>query len=1233
MTRQLRWHDVRVDLVEDGGLVSSSLTGSVLGDTAGVNATRRIDEALLRSVGRVAEKAASWDEQLDVGQRLGQLLLPPPLRAVLKDALGSLPDDEALRLGVQTSGAVLDMLPWEFTHVPSLRSDLAIGPYLVLHDRISLVRRVSRSPELDRVRLPKRPLRAVLAAATAVPGYARLQASEATIVATTLLEAGWECSVSGDPVRREQLRIETSSPHALFHFVGHGGPEGQLLVLADDLEGRLDLVDIDELGTALVAAGVEIVVLNACRTGFAGSPRSPANHLIGLGIPAVVSMQHAVEDSHAIAFARAFYESLLRAEGIDQAMSRGRAAMNTGVLSDWGVPVLHLRGSPPEIITPTAAVGDRVTSPRRRVRFRVPALVDGFSGRDAELEALGATAGPASTGIRCQVVTGMGGVGKTQLSTAYLHRRADSYDIVAWIRAEEAGGTADLAELADVLGIAHEGASPSESASRVRPHLEASDSTWLLVLDNIAGPSALRDVPTSGHGEILATSRTRGGYESFGTEVPLDTFDSATATAYLVARTGRVDEAVDAATVADLLGGLPLALSHAASVCELSLGLRFTDYIELLEHLRAEELFDDSRDSLYETTVALTWAASRSMAMADSSRSVAVTEMAAFLAPDGIQLTLFDLPGADARVRKETSDAIRALRRYSLLDVVGGVARMHRVLQKVVRDSLPPTSARDAMSAVVQALTEARPATTDDPADWRAWQDLVPHIRSLARSVVVEPVEHEAVVELLHGAVEFLVWSGAPQEALETADQALTVATKLIGPDHQAMVGIRHVMAQAMHLAGDIEAAIRELESLLEQVRGDHNVPGDTIADVATTLAAAYESARRSWDAIDVMTPIVESTNLSGSRRGEATKALAASCLSVGRARAAVELLQSIEATGTINGSTTLDTINRAILLASARRAAGDLEEARELGAHIAVEADRALGADHPASLTAWFDLASTERCAGRLEHAMSIEERVVAARARVLGPRHTETLWARGNLALSLQSIGRTDEAIRAARQIVAERRAAWGDEHSSTLTAFANLAISLRAGGQVDEAIEIQEMLVEARSRVIGPRHFSTLSARDHLGISYRCAGRIREAVSTGEGVVADRTAFLGEHHPATLSAVGNLAMALRLDRQQQRSLQLVDQVVDGLATGLGATHPDSLWAHRERAATLAELGRASDAAAEAEEVLLATSSVLGDTHPYTTWAEAVLDAIRSGEDLADVDRRFGCERILWE
>lgn len=65
----------------------------------------------------------------------------------------------------------------------------------------------------------------------------------------------------------------------------------------------------------------------------------------------------------------------------------------------------------------------------------VPARNTAFTGRDGELEALreGFTGG----GRTVQVVTGLGGVGKTQTAAEYAHRFRAGYDLIWWIAAQQ----------------------------------------------------------------------------------------------------------------------------------------------------------------------------------------------------------------------------------------------------------------------------------------------------------------------------------------------------------------------------------------------------------------------------------------------------------------------------------------------------------------------------------------------------------------------------------------------------------------------------------------------------------------------------------------------------------------------------------------------------------------------------------------------------------------------------
>ncbi len=134
----------------------------------------------------------------------------------------------------------------------------------------------------------------------------------------------------------------------------------------------------------------------------------------------------------------------------------------------------------------------------RRVRFRLPLAAAHFTGRDAELDAIDAALGVADRAVVTQAITGLGGVGKSQVAVRYVHQRANEYDIVAWIRAED-GGIADLSELAAEVDLPVAQLTPAERAAAAVRWLSGCDDRWLLALDNVAAPE--RDRGAEGDGE------------------------------------------------------------------------------------------------------------------------------------------------------------------------------------------------------------------------------------------------------------------------------------------------------------------------------------------------------------------------------------------------------------------------------------------------------------------------------------------------------------------------------------------------------------------------------------------------------------------------------------------------------------------------------------------------------------------------------------------------------------
>jgi class 3 adenylate cyclase len=160
-----------------------------------------------------------------------------------------------------------------------------------------------------------------------------------------------------------------------------------------------------------------------------------------------------------------------------------------------------------------------------------------FVGRAAELEALrralAATGRGAITQSR-RAISGLGGVGKTQLALAYAYEHLGAYDLVRWVRAEEPGAlAADYAGLAPALGLDPNVPDRTVLIAAIRGKLERVG-RWLLVFDNATEPGSLEAyLPRVGDGHVLVTSRWRE-WEGTATALELEELPEPEAVALLL---------------------------------------------------------------------------------------------------------------------------------------------------------------------------------------------------------------------------------------------------------------------------------------------------------------------------------------------------------------------------------------------------------------------------------------------------------------------------------------------------------------------------------------------------------------------------------------------------------------------------------------------------------------------------------------------------------------------------
>jgi len=318
-----------------------------------------------------------------------------------------------------------------------------------------------------------------------------------------------------------------------------------------------------------------------------------------------------------------------------------------------------------------------------------------FTGREDILSNLRLSLTSGEPAAWKQAVTGMGGVGKTQLAVEYIYLHKTDYRVIWWIRSEEpAAMAAEYADLAASLDLPEKDSpDQTEITKAVKRWLEH-NSGWLLIFDNARDQKDVRDyLPQGGAGHLIVTSRNPD-WSGVAKLLSVEVFDRAESIDFLCKRTGQ-DDRKTADDLADELGDLPLALEQAGAYIETT-GITLIDYQELFQSRRKELWDDETPPPDYPCSVATTWSLAMEQVSKESPEAADLLNLCAFLAPDKISLEMLSegakhLPeplAATATDRLAMNRAIKVLRRYSLIDASGELLSVHRLVQAVVRDRL-----------------------------------------------------------------------------------------------------------------------------------------------------------------------------------------------------------------------------------------------------------------------------------------------------------------------------------------------------------------------------------------------------------------------------------------------------------------------------------------------------------------------------------------------------------------
>jgi DNA-binding SARP family transcriptional activator len=649
----------------------------------------------------------------------------------------------------------------------------------------------------------------------------------------------------------------------------------------------------------------------------------------------------------------------------------------------------------------------------------VSTQVQGFAevvGREDELAALRARFTDPQRPPRpvLQVLIGLGGMGKTSLARAYAQRYQEQYELIWWIRAENPEAVAgEFRALLDIVAPQYAQLS-GDPVQAVHAVLANRTEPWLLVIDNVAEPEALRGLlPAAGAGDVLVTSRA-GTWPDRRMVRPVAPLTSRHAVRLVTMLSGDSDQAT-AAVLADELGALPLALAQAGCYVANS-ALDLGGYLALYRSCRTE-LHQQGRAPDYPDTVATTWQLAFEQ-LCPSAR--ALLNLLAWYAPDTIPLDRLLSSDTDHRELPEPVNtllrpllldplhrhrAITELITYGLLTRAGpaGSVTVHRLVQAVTADQLTAgDDYRHWVEAAAALLAGVCPLWPAPRVSITVWQSVQTHVRAVIKHL--QPDQHISL-NLRNTLVGWTGLNGDFVRARELAAAVVDDMLRVLGPDHRHTLLTRVDLAYWIGQAGDTQRAQEEAAAVAEDMT---RVLGP---DHRHTLFARGGVVR--WTALSG--DFLRARELAAALDEDAQRVLGADdpYMLLGRAQ-----------------------------LARWTGEAGDLCRARELTAAVVEDTQRVLGADDRYTLAARALLVRWTGQAGDVEGARELAAALVEDDERVLGAGHRHTLLARGDLAHWTGEAGDVVRAGELAATLIEDMVRTFGHDHPDTRAAQMRLA-----------------------------------------------------------------------------------------------------------------------------------------------------------------------------------------------
>ena len=753
-----------------------------------------------------------------------------------------------------------------------------------------------------------------------------------------------------------------------------------------------------------------------------------------------------------------------------------------------------------------------------------------FTGREVILEQLADQLIQEERAAVTQTFIGQGGVGKTQIALEYAYRHQDDYRFIGWVQSEtNALLNNDLEKLGKQLFPETKFNEPLEAIAALLAWAQQNDN-WLLIYDNAENPESINSfIPKGAKGHIIITSR-HADWSEIAVELPVKVFDRDESVNYIKKRRPVITDN-EADKLADAMGDFPLALSQACSYMK-ACGKTVDAYLELFEK-KQHDLLDQYPPKSHEKTVAATFTLAFDCVREESELGGFLLSLFSFFAPDEIPLMLLRQSFKVEEI--DLDNAIAALQKYSLAEVKNDLLSLHRLVQTVIRETMPDDEKKQFAATAVNVMRGLVPFEAEDVRTWDVMRLLYAHALTAAEWGERLEVELANVVGIYNQLGAYNYGRIAFTESQRLYEKALPIYQKVLGKEHSHVATVYNNLGSVLRDMDKFDLAQEKFEQALEI---DIKANGPNHPDVATSLNNLGGVLGIMGDLAGAKKKHEQALKIRLKKLGEDHPDTATSFSNLGSvlldmgdlagAKKNFEKAIGIDekASGPDHPEVATDLLN----LGSVLQGMGDFAGAKEKFEQ-AIEIDKnAYGPDHPEVATDINDFASLLVEMGQLREAKPLFERALDIRRRMLGSMHSHTIQSQRGLVDLLYTMGDLTGEKEYYEQALKIDEEEYGPDHPFVATDLKNLGGVLQKMGDLAGAKEKYEQAIKIDQKAYGSDHFDVATDLNNLAILFEEMGQLNEAKPLYERALDIFLRMLGPEHPHTIRSQENLADLLR-------------------------------------------------------------------------------------------------------